>query len=59
MVVQATIECPYCGEVFEISVDTSQGEFEMIEDCTVCCKPIAVSIECQPGEIFSIQTQRS
>ena len=29
------VECPYCGEPFAISVDTTQGNYEMTEDCAV------------------------
>ena len=41
-VVEVEIECPYCGGVFPTSVDTSQGGGSTIEDCTVCCRPIAL-----------------
>jgi hypothetical protein len=34
------LQCPYCGENIEIVVDTSAGDSEYIEDCSVCCRPI-------------------
>ena len=34
------IDCPYCGEVIELLVDTSIPAQEYIEDCQVCCRPI-------------------
>ncbi|MCX8512015.1 MAG: CPXCG motif-containing cysteine-rich protein [Chthoniobacteraceae bacterium] len=54
----ASIDCPWCGEVFPTSIDTSQGPHEHIEDCAVCCRPIAVSVECEPGEIHSLESTR-
>ena len=57
--IDTEIECPYCGEWFPISVDTSQGDHLMIEDCTVCCRPISVAIECAPGEVLSAAVTRS
>jgi hypothetical protein len=39
------IDCPYCGEAFESSADTSAGAQTYVEDCAVCCRPIVVSIE--------------
>ena len=54
----ANIDCPWCGEVFETMLDTSQGDHEHIEDCSVCCSPITVTVECEPGEIFSVQSGR-
>jgi hypothetical protein len=53
--VEAEIACPHCGEIFPLFVDTSQSEQTLVEDCTVCCRPIALSIRCQPGEIISLE----
>ena len=36
--------CPYCGELIELVIDTSQEQQEYIEDCSVCCRPISVTI---------------
>lgn len=38
------IECPYCGEPIELIIDDSIGAQQYIEDCSVCCRPINVSI---------------
>ncbi len=38
------ISCPYCGEPIEILVDESAGDQSYIEDCQVCCWPIALSV---------------
>ena len=40
------IDCPYCGEAFELVVDASVAEQEYIEDCYVCCRPIHLSVVC-------------
>jgi hypothetical protein len=41
----AVIECPYCGESIEIWIDTGGGEAQRyVEDCSVCCRPIEISI---------------
>jgi hypothetical protein len=58
-VVDAEIECPYCGESFTISVDTSQGDFTMIEDCTVCCRPMNIDLQCSPGEVVGLEVTRA
>ena len=57
--IDTEIECPYCGESFTISVDTTQGDHSMIEDCTVCCRPMNIQIECNPGEVFGAQVGRA
>ena len=33
------IQCPYCWETLDISVDPSVAEQEYVEDCQVCCQP--------------------
>ena len=49
----AHVDCPYCGESLEITVDRSAGQQDYIEDCQVCCKPIhfriRVSADGEPG----------
>ena len=37
---EAVVECPYCGEANEISLDPGSGnDQEYVEDCQVCCRP--------------------
>jgi len=46
------IQCPYCGELIELVVDGSLIEQAYIEDCSVCCQPINLSIDLsQPDNI--------
>lgn len=53
------IECPYCGGVSMERVDSSiEGSQEMIVDCTVCCRPIEFSVECERGEVVAVQVER-
>ena len=53
-IVQAEVPCPFCGEVFTISIDTMQGDCSTIEDCQVCCRPIQLTIACEPGEVLGV-----
>jgi phage terminase large subunit GpA-like protein len=54
---ETEIACPHCGESFPLVVDTSQAEQSMIEDCTVCCRPIELTIRCRPGEILEVREE--
>ena len=56
--VETDITCPHCGEVFPLQIDTSQTEQSLIEDCTVCCRPIGLSVQCRPGSIIDIVVTR-
>ena len=54
----ARIDCPYCGESLEITVDASVGQQEYIEDCQVCCKPIQFRIRVSAEGTSSIDVRR-
>jgi hypothetical protein len=42
---EAVVECPYCGESIEITLDPGSGsEQEYVEDCEVCCQPWRVMV---------------
>lgn len=45
----AMLQCPYCWEHIEIVVDCTITEQEYVEDCSVCCSPIVVSVVA-PGD---------
>jgi len=51
------IDCPYCGESLEITVDSSVGQQEYIEDCQVCCKPIQFRIRVSADGTSSINAR--
>jgi hypothetical protein len=54
LLAEGVVVCPYCGEAYTAMVDTSQSSHDTIEDCPVCCRPIHLVIECDPGEVLSI-----
>jgi hypothetical protein len=45
----APLDCPYCGERVETTVDVSAGSAAYIEDCQVCCQPIEVTVVVDDG----------
>lgn len=54
LMIEASVSCPHCGESFPLLVDTSLGEQSVVEDCSVCCRPIALTIRARPGEIVDV-----
>ncbi|HVU09065.1 MAG TPA: CPXCG motif-containing cysteine-rich protein [Verrucomicrobiae bacterium] len=48
------VQCPFCGQSFEIVVDTSVTNQRFTTDCEVCCRPFEVVAECETGEILSL-----
>ncbi len=55
MEVGERIQCPYCGQSFEVMVDTSIGNQRFVTDCKICCRPFEVVAECEPGEVLSLE----
>ena len=54
----ATIQCPYCWEMIEITTDCSVPSQEYIEDCEVCCQPIVMSINILPDGLPDVAVKR-
>jgi transcription elongation factor Elf1 len=50
----ATIQCPFCGQSFDVAVDTSIASQRFTTDCEICCRPFEVTAECARGEILSL-----
>ncbi len=45
------VQCPYCGERLDVRVDPSEEGQVLIQDCSVCCKPVEMAVEVDDGEI--------
>lgn len=45
---EQSITCPYCGEAISVLVDGSLSEQRYVEDCQVCCRPIALDVLVAP-----------
>jgi hypothetical protein len=57
MEVSETIQCPHCGQSSELVFDTSTPAQQFTTDCEVCCRPLEVFAECEPGKVLSLEVQ--
>jgi len=55
--VTETITCPFCGQSFDLLIDTSVTKQRFVTDCEVCCRPFEVVAECEAGEVLSIEVR--
>ena len=55
MEVAAQIQCPFCGQYFDLVIDTSIAQQRLTTDCEICCRPFGVLVDSEPGEIISIE----
>jgi Cysteine-rich CPXCG len=51
------VSCPYCGEEIEIVVDGSIEHQQYVEDCSVCCRPIVLTVVAEDGDVLSIDAR--
>ena len=58
MIEAARVDCPYCGESFETTVDTSAGDQVYVEDCAVCCRPITLVLNVSDDGEFELHARR-
>ena len=56
---EENIQCPYCGQSFEISIDASAGSQRFITDCEICCRPMEIRAEVEEGEVISVDVAES
>ncbi len=55
-----TITCPHCWEPYVVWLDPSGGDQTYIEDCSVCCHPIELTVRFTPdghGDVDVTATQ--
>lgn len=59
MQVSTEVGCPFCGQYFELVVDTSIPSQTFTTDCEICCRPFEVRVEAEAGEILSLEVSGS
>lgn len=52
-----SLQCPYCWEQIEVLVDCSVEHQEYVEDCSVCCRPIFITVVAADGEVVRIEAK--
>ena len=52
------VACPYCGESIDLLVDVSAGTQTYVEDCSVCCQPMDVSVEVDAQGGYDVRVER-
>ncbi len=54
------LNCPYCGEVISLRVDSTGGRRQFfVTDCEVCCRPIDIEIEVESDGYIQLTAKRS
>jgi uncharacterized protein YbaR (Trm112 family) len=49
--------CPYCWEKISMVLDTSVKSQTYVEDCEVCCQPIALHYAVRDGEVCQFEAK--
>lgn len=57
---EAWVECPYCGETNEITLDPGSGtDQEYTEDCQVCCRAWLMHVRYSSDGSAEVEVLRS
>jgi len=56
--VEVPFHCPYCFAPVSVLVDPSVPQQTYVEDCEVCCYPIAVAYACEAGAVTAFEAER-
>ena len=51
------VVCPHCGAPHLLFLDLTQNQQSYIEDCTVCCRPMQVTLVAETGKIVSLEVE--
>ena len=51
------IQCPFCGQTFELAVDTTLAEQQFTVDCEICCRPMEILLHCEDGEVLDLEVR--
>ncbi|MCH9669883.1 MAG: CPXCG motif-containing cysteine-rich protein [Gammaproteobacteria bacterium] len=51
-------ECPYCWESITMLLDLTEAHQEYVEDCEVCCNPIAVELTADQGALTQFEANQ-
>ncbi|HJU08452.1 MAG TPA: CPXCG motif-containing cysteine-rich protein [Rhodanobacteraceae bacterium] len=51
-----TLTCPYCGAPTDVHVETGADSY--IEDCTVCCQPIELTVSTDADGSTAVEAHR-
>ncbi len=56
---EEVVACPYCGEPIDVNVDEGVvGAQQYVEDCWVCCRPIALVVRLSDEGELEVQARR-
>jgi hypothetical protein len=55
--IDVEVTCPHCWEMITLYVDLSVDTQSYVEDCSVCCRPMAVTYSAQDGELINIEVE--
>ena len=55
MEIEHFFTCPHCWQKISMILDLTIADQSYIEDCEVCCNPIAIACEVKDGEIIEFE----
>lgn len=57
--IEHRFRCPYCGQKIGVWLDLTLPGQSYVEDCEICCRPIALSYESDGREVIGFSAERA
>jgi hypothetical protein len=54
MLSSETVQCPFCGQTFELEIEYVACPQSFVTDCEICCRPMEVRVSCEAGGIAEV-----
>ena len=58
-IVNVEVVCPTCSEAVSVAVDPAMIGQSYVEDCSVCCRPMMLSVHDNNGDIEVAATREN
>lgn len=56
----AKIDCPHCWQSYEIVIDLTLGDQQLLEDCQHCCRGLAIFVSViDDGRAAKVHTEKA
>lgn len=55
---RVNVECPYCGNMIELTVERTIAKQSYVDECQICCRTMQLEVEADEDAELSITVHR-
>ena len=54
---EVEVTCPACWQPHPVTIDLTEEQRSLIEDCTVCCNPMQIHVEHDGHSVHRVEAE--